>query len=63
MDLWISTVKKLPARPLRGRTEAGNSIAFGGYPPSPYPLNGLLGAGLAKSARKILRGEGLGVKI
>jgi hypothetical protein len=32
-------------------------------PPSPYPLNGLLGAGLAKSARKILRGEGLGVKI
>jgi hypothetical protein len=32
-------------------------------PPSPHPVNGLLGAGLAKSVRKILRVDGLEVKI
>lgn len=34
-----------------------------GYPPSHPPLNGLLGAGLAKSVCKILRAKGLEVKI
>jgi hypothetical protein len=44
-------------------TEMGISIDFGGIPPPRYPLNGLLGAGFAKSVCKILRANGLEVKI
>ncbi len=36
---------------------------IGVYPPSPHPLNAALGAGFAKSLRKILSPKGLEVKI
>jgi hypothetical protein len=38
-------------------------LVISGYPPSSYPLKVLLGAGSAKSIRKIIRAKDLGVKI
>jgi hypothetical protein len=46
-----------------GVKDFGYSSYFLGYPPSPHPRNGLLGAGLAKSVCKILNAKNLEVKI
>jgi len=62
-DLWISAVKKLARDRLNDGTKAGKALDTGGIPPPPLPLNGLLGAGLAKSVCKILIADSLEVKI
>ncbi len=41
----------------------GSDLGNWGIPPSPHPLNAALGAGFAKSIRKILMAKSLEVKI